>query len=157
MNDRPRALAVLISIFVAGCIIGAIGFFLWAKKMPQAPPFRGNPSGFPSARGGPERPRLPQILQLTPEQTTRFREIMEESRHQIEALWIDQEPKIEAIRSETNRKLSKILNEEQKKKYDGFLKEMDQWRGRGPRRERGFGPPGPPPPQKPEPGSDQRK
>ncbi len=146
MNDRPRALAVLISIFLAGCILGAIGFFLWARNMPQAPPFHGRPEGFGGMNGGRlERPRIPQILQLTPEQLTGFRAIMEDSRREIEALWIDQEPKIEAIRTETNRKLLEILNEDQRKKYQDFLKEMEQWRGRGPRGPGDFGPLGAPP------------
>jgi hypothetical protein len=178
MNDRPRALTVLVSIFLAGCIIGALGFFLWARRTPDFPQVRGGPETFGMARrgsvggGGPGGQWLPRLLQLTPEQNRRYMQVMEEFRNQLNALRIEQEktvrykqlmdefrrlrteqerlrteqePKIKAIESDTNHKISEILNEEQKKKFAEYVKEFEDWRKRGPRREGGgFGPPGPP-------------
>jgi Spy/CpxP family protein refolding chaperone len=72
------------------------------------------------------------LLQLTPEQQTRFRQIMAESRKQLFQLQHEQSPKIQAIRNETNRKLIAILNQEQQKRFESFLKEMESWRRRGP-------------------------
>jgi len=81
---------------------------------------------------GQERRRTTDFLQLTPEQQTRFREIMAESRKQLFQLQHEQSPKIQAIRNETNRKLIAILNQDQQKKFESFLKEMENWRRRGP-------------------------
>jgi hypothetical protein len=168
MNDRPRALTVLVSIFLAGCIIGALGFFLWARRTPDFPRVQGGRETFDMARrsggGGPGGQWLPQILQLTPDQNRRYMQGMEEFRNQLNALRIEQEKtsryqqlmdelrrlrteqesKIKAIESDTNHKISEILNEEQKKKFAEWLKEFEDRRNRGPRREGGgFGPPSP--------------
>ncbi len=149
MTDRPRALAVLITVFLLGCIVGSAGFYYWFGKS------RGTPDvPVANGRGGPpqlpERPKLPEILQLTPEQEERFREIMLESRKQTEPLMIERQemehqlrakqgPKINEIWAETNRKFMALLNEEQKAKYDAFLKERDSMKRRPPRG-RGFEP-----------------
>ncbi len=126
MTDRPRALAVLIAVFLVGCIIGSAGSYYWLRRsqvsqtrnrVDMRPPFA-------------ERQRLTELLKLTPDQEKRFQEIMAESRRQLNAIRIEQAPKIEAIRSETNRKLSSILNEEQQKQFNAFRKEMEIRRGR---------------------------
>jgi Spy/CpxP family protein refolding chaperone len=134
MTDRPRALAVLISVFLLGCILGAIGANLWSKKNLASPR-----AGMTNALSGhgQEQQRLQEILKLTPDQEARFREIMAESRMQLEGLRAEQAPKIEAIRGETNRKLESILNEEQRKKFKDFLAEMGKRRERN-TRTRGF-------------------
>ena len=146
MTDRPRALAVLITVFLLGCIVGSTGFYYWfgrSQEIPDIPVANG--------RGGPpqmpERPKLPD-LQLTPEQEERFREIMAESRKQTEPLmmerqemekelWAKQGPQFKEIRAETHRKLRDILTEEQRAKYDAFWKEIEEMRKR-PQRGRGF-------------------
>jgi hypothetical protein len=139
MKDRPRALAVLIAVFLAGTIVGASGSYFWLKK-PTEPPIRIRGNGRLPRGGGPN---LPEFLKLTPEQEKRGSEIMAESRRQLEALRREQTPKIEAIRNETNRKLFSILNEEQKKSFEDMLKKWEEMQKQEPRR-RG---PGPPPPR----------
>jgi len=134
VTDRPRALAVLIAVFLVGSVFGSVGSFIWMKR-----PFGPFNQGAPPVPGQ-ERRRMSDLLQLTPEQQTRFREIMSESRKQLFQLQLDQSPKIEAIRNETNRKLLAILNEEQQKKFQNFIKEMENRRRRGPGG-RQFGPP----------------
>jgi Spy/CpxP family protein refolding chaperone len=146
VTDRPRALAVLIAVFLLGCIIGSAGFYYWFEKKPNVPVANGR-NGPPSA---PPHQSLPELLQLTPDQEKRYREIMSEARKQQESLRTEQEemwdslrakqaPKIKEIWAETNRKFSAILNEEQKAKFDAFLKEMDAMRKRPPHG-RGFEP-----------------
>lgn len=141
MTDRPRALAVLIAVFLLGCILGSAGSYLWLRN-PVGPPTRAI-RNLPPGPGGPGgHQRFSELLQLTPEQESRFREIMAESRRQLDALRTEQVPKLEAIRAETNRKLMSVLNEEQKKKFAAFLKEMgDRGERRPPRGGRGMEPP----------------
>jgi hypothetical protein len=136
MNDRLRALAVLISVFVAGCIIGAAGSFLWTKKAaPNPPRQRGENATYNRET---DRARLPD-LHLIPEQQARFNEIMAESRKQLDTIRDEQEPKIKAIRDETNRKLFATLNEDQKRQFEQYLKSVQERRNRGPRRGGGNG------------------
>ncbi len=161
MNNRARALTVLLSVFFAGCIVGASGFFLWTKKHPEMNYSRqGGPQDFrPGGRGGGAGNRewfskwFSQMLHLSTEQTKSVASIMEERRRRLDAIEKEyapiygdvrakHEPKVKAIISETNHKLSEILNEEQKKMFEDWLKKVEEMRGRGgPRRQGEFGPP----------------
>ena len=134
MTNRPRALAVLIAVFLVGCIIGSAVSFVWMKR-PFGP--LNQDSGYTEFRNRPPGPgqgrrRMTEFLQLTPDQEKRFREIMAESRKQLSELQVEQAPKIEAIRIETNRKLTAILNPEQQKKFETFVKETESRRRRVP-------------------------
>jgi hypothetical protein len=159
MTDRPRALAVLISIFLAGCIVGAIGFFFWAKKQPESLPFRPNAASFrtpPGPRGGQGNPWT-QMLQLTPEQEKSIMQIMQEADRQLDVLQREyeprysavkdeHEPKVRAILDDRNRKFTAVLNENQKKKFEEFQKRFEERGRRGPGGGRGgFGRPMAPP------------
>ncbi len=130
MTDRPRALIILVAIFLLGCVIGAAGTYFWQGKstIRAVPQMRNAPSGH-----GQGRQRMPELFQLSPEQEARFREIMAESRRKLADLQNEQRPKIEAIRSETDRKLHDILNEQQRKQFDSYLKGMQNRGERDPR------------------------
>jgi Spy/CpxP family protein refolding chaperone len=133
VTNRPRALIVLIAVFLAGGIVGSAGSYYWLRRSEGSRiRVRGNVRAPVQ-----ERQRLPELLKLTPDQENRFKEIMAESRRQLDALRAEQAPKIEEIRSETNRKLYAILNGEQQKEFAAFLKEMENRRKRSPRG-RGF-------------------
>jgi Spy/CpxP family protein refolding chaperone len=136
VTDRPRALAVLVAVLLVGCIAGAAGSYYYLKQDVETRRSR-REEGPPFPQG---RQRLPELLQLTPEQDARFREIMMGSRKQLEALRAEQIPKIDAIRAETNRQFSDILNPEQQKKFEAFLREWETIR-RHPPRNRDFEPP----------------
>jgi hypothetical protein len=158
MTDRPRALAVLISVFFAGCIIGALGFSVWARKHPEFPAIRATTPAIGSQRrGGGPRQWFFQMLQLTPEQEKLVSKIMDERRSRFDVLEKEyapkydglraqQEPQAKAIMADVNNKISAVLNETQKKKFTEMQKRFEERRGRGPRREGGFGMT-PPPPQ----------
>ena len=148
MTNRPRALAVLVAVFLLGGLLGFAGSYYWFGKSPEA--------GITERENDPRRrpeqpPRLSDLLQLTSEQDQRFHEIMAEAREQLEPLRIEQNemqktlrakqsPEIEAIWAETNRKFSDILDAEQKQKFETFLKEMESMRKRPPSRKRGSEP-----------------
>ncbi len=142
MKDRPRALIVLIAVFLLGCLSGILGSYLWSRRYPEASLPIARDIRQPRDQG---RQRMSDLLGLTPEQERRFREIMEESRRKLMELQKEQMPKVEAIRNETNREFSEVLNEEQRRKFEAFLEEWQKRRGRGPR-----GPESPPPPPPPQ-------
>jgi Spy/CpxP family protein refolding chaperone len=137
VTDRPRALAVLIAVFLLGCIAGAAGSYYWLKKGLSFGEMHGQNMPPSSRRPGPGSPP---DLRLTPEQDARFKEIMTDFRNQLDAVRAEQSDKMEAIRAETNRKLAAILNQEQQKKFNEFLKSRETMR-RHPPRGRDFSPP----------------
>jgi hypothetical protein len=124
VKDRPRALAVLIAVFLGGCIIGSSGSFFWLRLRYKSEIEK---FGIFPPRRSPER-RLSEELQLTPEQNTRYLEISAEFRRGLDAIRVEQAPKFEKIKSDFNRKLSEILNEEQRNKFEAFLKRMERER-----------------------------
>jgi Spy/CpxP family protein refolding chaperone len=136
VKERPRAIAVLISVFLLGCILGSAGSYFYFKKYSKLPMM--------AREGGPPPPhgqrRWPELLQMTPEQDARFNEIMRESRQRLDALSIEQGQKIRSVLAETNQKISSILDDKQRKKFEELLKEIESWRSRE-RRDRRFGPP----------------
>jgi Spy/CpxP family protein refolding chaperone len=144
VTDRPRALVILVAVFLLGAVIGASGSYFWLKNSEN----RREPSfgRIPLPSRGQGRQRLPDFLQLTPEQETQFKEIMAESRRRLGELQKEQRPKVDAIRDETNRRFLEILNNEQRKKFELFLKQVQGFRQRPPRGREGELPPPPPPP-----------
>jgi Spy/CpxP family protein refolding chaperone len=164
VTNRPRALAVLIAVFLFGCIAGSSGSYYWLKKDTDSRN-RHRDEGSPGLQGRQRWMQLLHSLKLTSQQDAQFKEIMAESRKQVDPLWKQQEPllkqmeplrkqldamrdsqfaNLDAIRTETNRRLIAILNPEQKSLFEAFLKEAEEMRRRPPRG-RDFGPPPPPP------------
>ena len=145
MRDRPRALIVLISVFLLGFLAGSAGSYFWLKRSPD---YRnGAMKDGPMPR--PQPPNFKQILQLTPEQDAQFkvtvaeyRRRMTEFRKNADAFHFEQNAKIQGILTEMDRKIYSILNDEQKKKFAAWKKEFENTRRR-PQRRRDFPPPPP--------------
>jgi hypothetical protein len=152
VKDRPRALAVLVAVFLVGCLAGSTGSYFYFKKSLDSNR-KSADFGDGAMRNGPmPRPQpanFREILQLTAEQDAQFKQILGESRKQMtefrkqtEAFHGEQEIKITAAISEMNRKLNSILNEEQKNKFAAWQNDFESKRRRPPRR-REFPPPPP--------------
>ncbi len=139
----------------------SFGVAAHAQDTPPPPPPPGNtqgppPQGGPGGPGGPGRrmEEMAKQLNLTPDQTTQLRAIMQEQRTKMEALRSDtsdtqrdRRKQMMAIHEEEVGKIHAILTPEQKTKYDAMQAEMrDQMRDR---RRDGGGPPPPPPPPPP--------
>lgn len=67
-------------------------------------------------------------LQLTEEQRNQVREILVNTREQLQALRKDSEPKVEEIRRQTDERLQKILTPEQWQKFQQL---RDESRSKG--------------------------
>jgi Spy/CpxP family protein refolding chaperone len=163
MTDRPRALTVLIAVFLLGGILGAGGTYWWMERLSAS----GRAASQDHRPGrGPGRQQMQEILGLTKSQELEFGKIMAESRKQIEdlraqqrpqldaifaeqqpkidAIFAEQQPKVDEILADTNRKVMAILNEDQQKKFQSMWKEMNSRGRRGGRGGRGMEPPPPP-------------
>jgi len=148
MNNRVRALESLIAIFLLGLVIGAGGALLWVDRGPQ----NADNADRRSLIGGNRNPvRLSDLLHLTPEQDAQIKAIYDETRRESAALSKEMGPKLEAIRTKTNSRIAALLDDEQNKIFEQFLKERDlqgrdDYRGGGNRgggREGGSQQPGP--------------
>ena len=148
MNARVRALAVLIAVFLLGCSVGFLSYHLVRSKMPANGLGLFGPTGAAGNRTTPGRdrggPRLRQVLNLSPSQQAQFDSIVKEFRPQFDAVHAEEEkklepvraemdpkfdavraemaPKFDALRAEMYRRISSILNEDQKTKFEAFQK-----------------------------------
>ena len=120
---QVRLAAVL--IFVIGFAGGALAFNAYQKW-----------SRTRDSRGGERAARFEAMLdrlQLSNDQKTQVKQIVDETRQQLDGLRKESEPRFNAIRQQADERLQKVLSPEQWKQ---FLQERDSMRGRG-RRGRG--------------------
>jgi Spy/CpxP family protein refolding chaperone len=132
MKNRTQALAVLIAVFLVGCVLGIAGLRFWERSS------QGEGGLLFPWREQDRANRLVGLLQLTPEQNAQLNAILQDTRRQIDASRLETERNMDAIRAQANAKIEAILNDEQKKKFAQYLKEAGS-RGdiRGYRGERG--------------------
>jgi Spy/CpxP family protein refolding chaperone len=112
-------------IFVIGFAGGALAFSAYQKW-----------SSTRDYRGGDRAARFEAMLdrlQLSNDQKTQVKQILDETRQQLGGLRKESEPRFDAIRQQADERLQKVLSPEQWKQ---FQQERDSMRGRG-RRGRG--------------------
>lgn len=121
-------------IFLLGAAFGALApraYFAWAR------------SGDDGRQTRDER--IEQIfnerLQLGEEQKTQVREILGDTRSQLEALRRETEPRMREVRRQADERLQKVLTPEQWQQFQQLKDEMRGPRRRGGRGQRGGGPP----------------
>ena len=137
-DNRPRALAVLIAVFLIGILLGAGGSYVWMKPATVA----GKPADDkrPSPPNGPQ-PKMPEF-NLTQEQLAKMKPVWEETAKKIRALIDEQRAsesvvnkKIDEIIAENDRQIRPFLDEKQKALFDPWVEKTREWRKRGrPRR-----------------------
>lgn len=134
--------AVLAAVLLAGSCA------LWAQA--DQPP--ASPNGSPQGQmRGPNAERelgqLTQTLSLTPDQQTQIKALLQERRGKMEALRSGENPptreQMQAIRKDTDAKISALLNDDQKTKFAAWQQQRME-HGRGPGGPGGDQPPPPP-------------
>lgn len=153
MKLLPKQVALL---FTMGASLLAVPAFAQTEAAPPPPPAQSDvppppPDGGPGrggpGRGNPERrlAMLQQHLNLTPDQTTQVKALLETERGKMEALRSggasaggDRRTQMMAIHQDTTTKMHAILTPEQATKYDAMEARMREHR-QGP-------PPNVPPP-----------
>jgi protein CpxP len=124
-----------------------------AQGQAQGPPPGGGMGG---RRGGSPEQRLQMMqteLNLTPDQTTKVKAILEDGRTKMMALRDaggtpeDNRPKMMALREAETAQIKAVLTDDQKPKFDAMeARQRDRMRGGG---GNGAAPPPPPPPPPP--------
>jgi Spy/CpxP family protein refolding chaperone len=132
MKNRLRALAVILAVLLIGCLLGIGGYHFLGRGLD-------NQAAVSDARRIQSHTgRLASRLQLTKEQEEQLKAILEDSRRQINTGRAEWESNMQAIRAKTNKKISAILNDEQRRMFQQYLNEAqshgrpaDQGRGHG--------------------------
>jgi len=137
MKDRPRALAVLVAVFLVGIVLGAAGSYYWFKPAEDTARTFRDMRPTPSPPKELVRPPYPE-LNLTPEQAEKHAEIYAEARGKLrdidtknrQQMWeqmkvqmANLEKQEDAVWDEAYPKLIAVLDEEQKVEFDKFWEE----------------------------------
>ncbi len=135
-DDRPRAFAVLVAVFLIGLLLGAAGSF-WLKPSPETSRvpegrFQAPPRNWP--------PPKPPEFNLTPDQEEKLGKIWAETRERLQSLMHEQSEQMvlwdnrsKEIWADNDAKARAILDEYQKVKFDAYMEELRVWRDRAPR------------------------
>ena len=115
MKNRTRALAVILAILLIGCILGIAGYRFFEGGSHARPAI--SSSGRVLGHTG----RIADQLQLTKEQEKQLGEILDDSRRQIETGRKELDSKLQEIRTKTNARITAILNDEQRQKFQKIL------------------------------------
>ena len=132
-NTKIKVVISILLIFIAGLVVGAILTFMLLDHNNiylKSHYFR--------ARHAHKRSPIEEFfskeLNLSPEQKSDIEAIFKESRQRFIKLNKENRAQLEKIRSETRDKIIAILDEEQKRKFEGMIKKWGRKEFRGRKR-----------------------
>ncbi len=120
MQSKTSASLLLIITFLLGGVTGSVSYYLYQRHAP-------------SRQGPPRDPvnDMAKALGLDAQQKVTLKSIMDQSRDRYRALSQQMRPQYDVIRDDTRRQIRHILRDDQKPRFEDFLKEVDrQHRGR---------------------------
>ncbi len=122
MKSKTSAALLLILTFLMGAVTGAVSYYLYHDRVAAAT----------VRSGGSHDPvnQLAQALSLDPNQKEELKVIMEQSRDRYRALSQQMRPQYEAIRNEMRQQIRQILRDDQKPRFEEFLKNLERLRQR---------------------------
>ena len=125
--------AAFMTVFIAGIVIGAMSIQLFINSKAK----RHKPPGYMKMR---ILSHITNELNLSPEQRTDAEEIMTQMTNKITAIHKEQAPRMQAIIQSSFAELEKLLNEDQKIKFQEIQKRVQACRrgGCGPQRRSEF-------------------
>ena len=118
MKSKVGVFLLGILVFLLGGIAGAVSHNLYREHVQASTP-KAPPPPPPDIIEG-----FAKMLELDVEQKESLRGIFEQSLDRYRVLAKEFMPHYEAIRNETDQQIKDILNDNQKKKYEDFLKKF---------------------------------
>ena len=113
--NRLLAVVTVVSLFVAGIAIGALGMHIYQDRHlrhPDEPPGPGR--GFVARR-------LHRLLDLSAEQMRQIETILQNSHEQAIELRNDLHPRVTGIMDRAHEKIADVLNPEQREEFQQLL------------------------------------
>ena len=120
MKYKTGAALLLVAVFLLGGITGGVTHNLYRDHVKAAGPRQ------PIRRDGAEE--FAQALNLDAKQKETLEAIFKQGREHYRALSQQFRPQYEALRNETHEQIRQILREDQKVRFEEFLKEMNKRR-----------------------------
>ena len=121
---RLKIWLVLVAVFAFGCVTGAALDGLYRSR-----------AGGRAERGEDERrkseahfERMRRELNLTDDQTTRVRSVLDETREEYRRLRAEVRPRFEEPRLKARARIRELLSSEQQQKFDALAAERDAQR-----------------------------
>jgi Spy/CpxP family protein refolding chaperone len=129
-KTRLKIWLVVMGVFVLGCVTGASLDSLYR--------LRASSNGPQERRGHRDRgsvfEQMKRDLNLTDQQATEIRAIIEQSREQYRALRNEDRPRYDAVRSDARARIRALLTPEQQQRFDAKIAEKDARREDGNKR-----------------------
>jgi Spy/CpxP family protein refolding chaperone len=109
-------------VFASGAVVGVLGQRLYTAStvIAKATPPSSDEWRKKYMAENTER------LKLTPEQISKWENLLDETRARTRAAWKTMDPEIESIRNEGIEKIRQMLTPEQRAGYDALRKERDE-------------------------------
>jgi len=117
-RTRLKIWLVLVVVFVLGCVTGVALTGLYRSRASNGPESR--------ERAMHERfEKMRTELNLTEEQTTSVRTILDETRNEYRALRTELRPRFEEPRQKARSRIRALLTPEQQQKFDAMIAQQD--------------------------------
>ncbi|MBA2733840.1 MAG: hypothetical protein H0U54_13220 [Acidobacteria bacterium] len=129
-STRLKIWLVVVGVFVLGCATGVALDSLYRLRA------GGNDRHERGGRRGDVFEKMKSNLNLTDQQGTEIRAIIEQSREEYRALRNETSPRFDEVRMRARARIRALLNPEQQQRFDAETAERDARRGEGRRRER---------------------
>ena len=130
-KTRLKIWLVVVAVFVLGAVTGASLDSLYRLRV------RGDERQERGRRDKKDRfEQMKRDLNLTDQQATEIRAIIEQSREEYRALRNEIEPRNEAVRANARARIRALLNPEQQQRFDAKMAERERRHGEGRRGER---------------------
>jgi Spy/CpxP family protein refolding chaperone len=119
-NTRLKVWLAVVAVFVLGCATGALLDSAYrlraAGARPESRERRGHDEVFEKMRHD---------LDLTDQQATDMRQILEQTRNDYRSLRAEARPRFDAIRQSARTRIRALLTPEQQQRFDAKVAEMD--------------------------------
>ncbi len=123
---RQKATLWLAIVFVLGAALGGVLGYAWAHRGYAAEPAVLSAQ----AKRVQKREKLTQDVGLNPDQQKRVADILDQAQGEYKTVHAAIDPQIEAVRKKTRDKIRAVLTDDQKPKFEEFLRKLDEERKR---------------------------
>jgi esterase/lipase len=123
---RQKATLWLAIVFVLGAALGGVLGYAFAHRGYAAEPAVLSAQ----AKRVQRREKLTHDVGLNPDQQKQVGEILDRAQGEYKAVHAAVDPQIEAVRQKTREKIRAVLTNDQKPKFEEFLRKLDEERKR---------------------------
>jgi len=129
MKSKTSAALLLILTFLLGGIVGAVSYSLYQHEVAaQNSRSRRNPMRDLAKALNLDSQQEETLRQIMEKSRDRYRALDQQMRRQYETTRQEMRPQYDAIRTESRQEIRQILREDQKARFEEFLKEMAKQR-----------------------------